>query len=79
MHTYGNTMDDKIRRAAKDLLDASKKFREAVNNLYWAQNPEDFEPSAGDPPSVDEATDKQYDAYLGLESAEYYMEKALKK
>jgi hypothetical protein len=69
----------KIERAAKDLLDASKKFREAVNNLYWAQNPEDFESSAGVPPSEGEAIDTQHEAYIGLESAEYYMEKALKK
>lgn len=65
----------KVKRAAKDLLEASKIFREACNNLYWAQNPEDFDDEY--PPSVDEATDAQHEAYLALESAEYYMNKAL--
>jgi hypothetical protein len=68
---------NKIERAAKDLLRASEAYREATNNLYWAQNPEDFE--CQNPPSVEEAIDTQHEAYLALESAEYYMKKAMKK
>jgi Sec-independent protein translocase protein TatA len=71
-------MVDKIRRAAKDLLQASKAFRNACNDLYAAQNPDDFADDV-EILSVDEAIDNQHEAYLALESAEYYMEKALKK
>lgn len=67
----------KVERAAKDLLQASKTFRDACNNLYAAQNPEDFADHVNIPP-VDEAADSQHEAYLALESAEYYMKKALK-
>lgn len=67
----------KVESAAKDLLRASKAYRDATNNLYWAQNPEDF--VCPNPPTVEEATDAQYEAYLALDSAEYYMKKALKK
>jgi len=66
-----------IERAAKDLLRASKEFRDAVNIVYWAQNPEDFVDQ--DAPPVEEAIENQHEAYLALESAEYYMKKALKK
>jgi hypothetical protein len=66
-----------IERAAKDLIRASREFRDAVNIVYWAQNPEDFVDQ--DAPPVDEALETQHEAYLALESAEYYMKKALKK
>ena len=79
MRSCGNTMGDKIERAAKDLIAASMAFRDACNRLYWAQNPEEFLESESRPPTIDEATDTQYEAYLALESAEYYMKKALKK
>jgi len=71
-------MGDKIRLAAKDLLDASKRFRDACNAVYCAQNPEDFADHVNIPPE-DEAMESQHEAYLALESAEYYMKKALKK
>ena len=77
MLCYGNTMDDKIRRAAKDLLQASAYFRDAVNNLYAAQNPEDFADNVDILP-VGEAEYNQHEAYLALESAEHYMKKALR-
>lgn len=70
-------MDDKIKRAAKDLLEASRYFRDAVNGLYAAQNPEDFADDVDILP-VEEAEFNQHEAYLALESAEYYMQKALK-
>lgn len=57
----------RINRAAKDLIKASEAYRVATNNLHLAENPED----------VEEATDAQHEAYLALESAEYYMNKAL--
>jgi len=72
-------MSDKvIRRAAIDLIVASKNFRDACNALYVAQNPEDFADDV-EILFIDEAIDKQHEAYLALESAEYYMKKALKK
>ena len=66
----------KITRAAKDLLRAAKQFREASNNLYWAQNPEEFVDQNA--PSEEEAQDEHHEAFLALESAEYYMQKALR-
>lgn len=71
-------MSDKVVRAAKDLLEASKAYRDATNAVYCAQNPEDFADDVEIPP-LDEAIDNQHEAYLALESAEYYMMKALKK
>jgi hypothetical protein len=68
---------NKVERAAKDLLLASKAYRDASNALYCAQNPEDFADGVEIPP-LDEAVDEQHEAYLALESAEYYMRKALK-
>jgi len=67
----------KVERAAKDLLQASKAFRDASNDLYASQNPDDFADDV-DILFIDEAIDKQHEAYLALESAEYYMKKALK-
>jgi len=45
--------------------------------LYASQNPDDFADDV-DILFIDEAIDKQHEAYLALESAEYYMKKALK-
>lgn len=69
-------MDDKIIRAAKDLIEASRYFRDAVNVLYMAQNPEDF--AGRDILPVEEAEFNHTEAFRALESAEYYMQKALK-
>ena len=70
-------MADKIRRAAIDLVVASEAFRDASNECYAAQHPEDFADDVEILP-LGEAEESQHEAYLALESAIHDMKKALK-
>jgi hypothetical protein len=60
----------------RELIAAAAAMREAVNKLWHAYNPEDG-PYGEVALSVEEAEELQADAFMQLQRAEYYAEKAL--
>lgn len=63
-------------RCANALVKAAYRMRQAANDLWLAHNPEEAN-SPGMALSVEDAQEAHSDAFKSLESAEYYMSKAM--
>ena len=64
-------MSDKLIRATLALCDAATSFQDAVNMLWWAQNPEEKESQDGIYPDEEHAREAHSEAFTHLKNCIY--------